>query len=152
MPQLNVRETRAIQRALTIFEKTFSQQKITALTCAAEAKKYLRLRLCTLEHEELHALWLDSQHRLIAAEMLFKGTLTQTSVYPREIVKSALKHNAAGVIIAHNHPSGVAEPSKADEILTKAVKEALSLVEVRLIDHVIVAGINACSLAEMGLI
>jgi len=93
-----------------------------------------------------------AQHRVIAAEELFRGTLTQTSVYPREVVKCALKHNAAAVIFAHNHPSGVAEPSHADEILTRSLKSALALVDIQVLDHFIVAGTRTMSFAERGLI
>ena len=98
------------------------------------------------------ALFLDSQHRLLAAEELFRGTLAQTSVYPREVVKSALAHNAAAVIFAHNHPSGVAEPSRADELLTQALRQALSLVDIRTLDHFVVAGAQVVSFAERGLL
>jgi DNA repair protein RadC len=99
------------------------------------------------------ALWLDAQNRLIKADELFTGSLTQTSVYPREVVKTALAHNAAAVILAHNHPSGVSEPSRADEILTRTLKDALAMVDVKLLDHFIVAG-NATplSFAERGLL
>jgi DNA repair protein RadC len=98
------------------------------------------------------ALFLDAQHRVIASEELFKGTLTQTSVYPREVVKRALHHNAAAVIFAHNHPSGVAEPSQSDQLLTDALKQALALVDVRVLDHFIVAGVGCLSFAEKGLL
>lgn len=116
-------------------------------------RDWLRLRLAPLPHEIFIALWLDARNRLIAEEELFRGTLTQTSVYPREVVKHALAHNAAGVILAHNHPSGLAEPSHADELLTQALKQALALVDVRVLDHFIVAG-NAAplSFAERGLL
>jgi DNA repair protein RadC len=97
-------------------------------------------------------LFLDSQHRLIAADELFRGTLAQTSVYPREVVKAALAHNAAAVILAHNHPSGVAEPSRADEYLTATLKSALALVDVRVLDHLIVGHGQVVSLAERGLL
>jgi DNA repair protein RadC len=97
-------------------------------------------------------LFLDAQNRLIAAEELFRGTLTQTSVYPREILKRALHHNAAAVILAHNHPSGVTEPSRADELLTRALREALQQVDVRVLDHLIVAGHQSLSFAERGLL
>ena len=97
-------------------------------------------------------LFLDAQNRLIACEEMFRGTLTQTSVYPREVVKAALKHNAAAVIFAHNHPSGVAEPSRADEVLTVALKQALSLVECKALDHFIVATEKTISFAERGLL
>lgn len=116
-------------------------------------RDFLRLRLATLPHEVFLVLLLDAQNRLIACEELFRGTLTQTSVYPREVVKLALDRNAAGVIFAHNHPSGIAEPSRADELLTQTLKQALALVDVRVLDHFIAAG-NAAplSMAERGLI
>lgn len=114
-------------------------------------RDWLRLNLAHLPHEVFVALWLDNQNRLIASEELFRGTLTQTSVYPREIVKSALAHNAASAIFAHNHPSGAREPSQTDHLLTRQLREALALVDVRLLDHFIVAG-NAppLSMAERG--
>ena len=116
-------------------------------------RQWLQLNLSQRPHEIFMALWLDAQNRLLSAEELFQGTLTQTSVYPREVVKAALRHNAAAVILAHNHPSGVAEPSFADEMLTRNLKEALSLVDVRLLDHFIVAGtVRPLSFAERGLI
>ena len=116
-------------------------------------RDYLRLHLAGLGHEVFFALWLDAQNRLIAAEELFRGTLTQTSVYPREVVKKALQHNAAAVVLAHNHPSGVSEPSSADEFLTRELKQALALVDVRVLDHFIVAGQSQpLSFAERGLI
>jgi DNA repair protein RadC len=115
-------------------------------------RDYLRLHLAGLPHEVFYALWLDAQHRLLAAEELFRGTLTQTSVFPREVVKRALAHNAAAVILAHNHPSGVAEPSPADELLTRELRQTLALVDVRVLDHFIVAGqAQPLSFAERGL-
>ena len=98
------------------------------------------------------ALFLDAQNRVITIEELFRGTLTQTSVYPREVVKRALHHNAGAVILAHNHPSGVAEPSHADETLTQALRQALALVDIRVLDHFIVAGSGVLSFAERGLL
>ena len=115
-------------------------------------RDYLKLSLASLPYEVFMALFLDSQNRLLAACELFRGTLSQTSVYPREVVKSALAHNAAGVILAHNHPSGVAEPSRADELLTSSLKQALALVDIRTLDHLIVAGPRVVSFAERGLI
>src|SRR3569832_1322605 len=97
-------------------------------------------------------MWLDAQHRVITSEEAFRGTLTQTSVYFREIVKGALAANAAAVIFAHNHPSGVAQPSQADELLTRNLKDALALVDVKVLDHLIVAGSQAISFAERGLL
>lgn len=115
-------------------------------------RDYLRLFLGGQEYESFVALWLDAQHRLIAGMELFRGTLTQTSVYPREVVKKGLALNAAAVIFAHNHPSGVAEPSQSDRMLTDALKQALSLVDIRVLDHFIVADATVMSFAERGLI
>ncbi len=123
-----------------------------ALNSPAAVREYLRLRLQALPHEVFVALFLDAQNRVIGIEELFRGTLTQTSVYPREVVKRALHHNAGAVIFAHNHPSGVAEPSHADETLTQALKQALALIDVRVLDHFIVAGSGVLSFAERGLL
>jgi DNA repair protein RadC len=123
-----------------------------ALGSPRAVRDYLRLALAGREQEVFVVLLLDAQHRVIASEELFRGTLTQTSVYPREVVKCALKHNAAAVIFAHNHPSGVAEPSHADEILTRSLKSALALVDIRVLDHFIVAGTRTMSFAERGLL
>ena len=124
----------------------------TALTSPGAVRDYLRLALGGREHEVFLCLWLDAQHRVTRCQELFRGTLTQTSVYPREIVKSALAANAAAVIFAHNHPSGIAQPSRADELLTRELKDALALVEVKVLDHFIVAGHQALSFAERGLL
>src|SRR6267142_3541426 len=123
-----------------------------ALTSPGAVRDYLRLRLASRKEEAFVCIWLDAQHRAIAIEEPFRGTLTQTSVYPREIVKSALRMNAAAVIFAHNHPSGVAQPSQSDELLTRNLKEALSLIVVKVLDHFIVAGNQAISFAERGLL
>jgi DNA repair protein RadC len=117
-----------------------------------KVRDYLRLRLAALPHEVFMALFLDAQNRLVSAEELFRGTLTQTSVYPREVVKRALANNAAAVVFAHNHPSGVAEPSRADEMLTQALKNALQLVDVRVLDHLVVTHSGVTSFAERGLL
>ena len=124
----------------------------SALTSPQAVRDYLRLALGGKEHEVFIVLFLDAQHRVLSSEELFRGTLTQTSVYPREIVKAALKNNAAAVIFAHNHPSGVAEPSQADELLTRQLKEALAMVDVKVLDHFIVAGRATLSFAERGLL
>jgi DNA repair protein RadC len=124
----------------------------SALTSPRAVRDYLKLLLRGRLQEVFMALFLDAQHRVIASEELFTGTLTQTSVYPREVVKRALHHNAAALILAHNHPSGVAEPSHADQALTDALKQALALVEVRVLDHFIVAGEGCLSFAERGLV
>ena len=123
-----------------------------ALTSPSAVRDYLRLTLGSREHEVFVCIWVDAQHKVIAVEEPFRGTLTQTSVYPREIVKAALAANAAAVIFAHNHPSGVAQPSQADELLTRNLKEALALIDVKVLDHFIVAGHQALSFAERGLL
>ena len=123
-----------------------------ALGSPQAVRDYLRLRLQSLEHEVFVGVFLDAQNRLIAIEELFRGTLTQTSVYPREIVKRALKHNAASLIFAHNHPSGIAEPSRADEMLTQTLKQALALVDVKVLDHFVIGSGSALSFAERGLL
>ncbi len=115
-------------------------------------KDYLQLQLAAHAHEVFAVLFLDAQHRLLVLEEMFRGTLTQTSVYPKEIVIRALHHQAAAVVLAHNHPSGSVQPSPADEALTRTLKAALALVDVRVLDHVIVARGVALSMAEKGLI
>lgn len=124
----------------------------TALSSPQAVKDYLALSLGTLEHEVFAIVFLDARNRLIACDEMFRGTLTQTSVYPREVVKRALAHNAASVILAHNHPSGAAEPSQADRMLTATLKDALGLVDIAVLDHIIVAGRRAHSFAERGLL
>ncbi len=114
--------------------------------------EYLQLQLGNRAHEVFAVLFLDAQHRLIAMEELFRGTLTQASVYPREVVLRALHHHAAAVVLAHNHPSGVAEPSRADEMLTQNLKSSLALVDVRVLDHVIVSASGWRSMADLGLV
>ncbi|MEP6825436.1 MAG: DNA repair protein RadC [Ramlibacter sp.] len=114
-------------------------------------KQYLQLHLAHKEHEVFAVLFLDAQNRLVAMEELFRGTLTQTSVYPREVVLRALHHQAAACVLAHNHPSGTVQPSRADEALTQTLKAALALVDVRVLDHIIVAPGGALSMAERGL-
>lgn len=123
-----------------------------ALSSPGAVRDWLRLRLAGLAHEVFMVVFLDAQNRVLASEELFRGTLTQTSVYPREVVKRALAHNAAGVILAHNHPSGIVEPSQADRWLTEQLKAALALVDVRVLDHFVVAGSAGLSFAEKGLL
>ncbi len=124
-----------------------------AFTSPQAVKDYLQLQLAGRPHEVFAVLFLDTQHRLIALEELFRGTLTQTSVYPREVVLRALHHHAAALVLSHNHPSGSPQPSRADEVLTQTLKAALALVDVRVLDHIIVApGGRAVSLAEKGLL
>lgn len=113
---------------------------------------FLKLHFAGQPHESFAVLYLDAQHALIAFEELFRGTLTQTSVYPREVLKRALHHEAAAVILSHNHPSGATAPSRADELLTKTLSTALSMVDVRVVDHLIVAGGQSLSFAERDLL
>ncbi|MDO8811715.1 MAG: DNA repair protein RadC [Gallionella sp.] len=127
-------------------------QRGDALNSPGAVRDYLQLLLGGRQQEVFLVLFLDTQHRVIASEELFHGTLGQTSVYPREVVKRALAHNAAAVILAHNHPSGVAEPSQSDQHLTAALKQALGLVDVRVLDHFVVAVGQVLSFAEKGLI
>jgi len=121
-----------------------------ALSSPSAVKQYLQLMLGNRSYESFAVLFVDVKNRLIAAEELFRGTLTHTSVYPREVVKHALAHNAASIILAHNHPSGSPEPSAADHHLTQALKQALALVDIRVLDHFVVAGRHVYSFAEHG--
>ncbi|MCL4687184.1 MAG: DNA repair protein RadC [Burkholderiales bacterium] len=141
---------KTIQRALKLLE---GRAKATdSLASPAAVRNYLRLKLADRQHEVFVCVFLDAQNRAISFDELFRGTLTQTSVYPREVVKEALAKNAAGVILCHNHPSGVAEPSFQDQALTRSLSEALALVDVKVLDHFIVAGASAVSFAERGLL
>lgn len=122
------------------------------LSSPRAVREYLQLSLQARQQEVFVAIFLDAQHRMVATEELFQGTLTQTSVYPREVIKRALFHNAAAMIFAHNHPSGVAEPSDSDRLLTEELKKSLALVDVRVLDHFIVAGAGCLSFAEKGML
>jgi DNA repair protein RadC len=143
-----------LQAALEIVRRHHLERLRTgpALQSPRAAREYLILRLRDREHEVFCCLFLDSRHRLISCEELFRGTVDGASVHPREVVKQALARNATAVILAHNHPSGVAEPSQADEIITTRLRDALALVEIRLLDHLIIGDGNCTSLAEKGLI
>ncbi|MCW5766510.1 MAG: DNA repair protein RadC [Phycisphaeraceae bacterium] len=141
---------KTIQRALKLLEGR--ARATDSLANPAAVRSYLKLRLAGREHEVFVCVFLDAQNRVIAFEELFRGTLTQTSVYPREVVKEALAKNAAGLILCHNHPSGVAEPSFQDQALTRSLSEALALVDVKVLDHFVVAGASAVSFAERGLL
>ena len=135
------------RRAMT---RELSEQPV--FTSPQMVKDYLRMHIGALPHEVFSVMFLDSQQRLIVCEEMFRGTLSQTSVYPREVVKRALALNAASVILAHNHPSGVLEPSRADELLTQTLKSSLALVDVRVLDHFVVSAGGALSFAERGLL
>lgn len=145
----------ALAAAKELFTRCFAEQISTgdlSFSSPADVQSFLCAQIGHLEHESFWCLWVDSQHRLIKAEELFRGTATQTSVYPREVVKQAIAVNACGVIFAHNHPSGSVEPSRSDELLTRHLKSALALVDVRTLDHFVVAGNKALSFAERGLL
>jgi DNA repair protein RadC len=123
-----------------------------AMDSPRAVREFLTMKLCTLEHETFSVLLLDTRHRLIDYVELFRGTIDKASVHPREVVKLALSRNAAAMVLAHPHPSGAADPSQADELITRRLKEALALVDVRLLDHIIVAGGDAISFADRGLL
>jgi DNA repair protein RadC len=127
-------------------------ERMGALTTPNDSAEFLRMRIGHLLHEEFHAIWLDNRHHVIAIDRLFNGTINGASVHPREIVRTALKHNAAAVVFAHNHPSGSPEPSTADRTITVRLREALSLIDVRVLDHVIVGAQQTTSMAERGLL
>ncbi|GAB4041879.1 MAG: DNA repair protein RadC [Rubrivivax sp.] len=143
-----------ISAVLELARRALAQQMREAPVFDApqKVKDYLALHLAGRTQEVFAVLFLDGQHRLIALREMFQGTLTQTSVYPREVVKAALAHNAGAVVLAHNHPSGLAEPSRADEYLTAALKSALALVDVRVLDHLVVGRGQVVSMAERGLV
>ncbi len=142
---------RTIQRALALLEQHLRQPG-ASFTSVNATRDWLRLRMARMEREVFLVLYLDNQHRLLAHETLFTGSINSTEVHPREIVKLALKHNAAAVVLAHCHPSGHAEPSGADRNITRRIQAALALVEVRVLDHCIVGGMTVYSFAEHGLL
>jgi DNA repair protein RadC len=139
-----------IVRAVGILRARFQERDVFARPDAV--KDYLRLQAQGLTHEVFAVMYLDAHNRLIEYERMFRGTLTQTSVYPREVVKQALEKNAATVILHHNHPSGMCQPSRSDEALTQTLKAALALVDIRVLDHVITSDEGALSMAEGGLL
>jgi len=143
-------EDKVIEQALAILAQRM--RTADSLSSPGAVRDYLRLRLGQREHEVFAVILLDAQNRVIHFEELFRGTLTQTSVYPREVVKLAIRHNAAGVIFAHNHPSGICEPSQADQHLTQQLKSALALIDIKALDHFVLAGTDSLSFAERGLI
>lgn len=126
--------------------------RIGKLTQPHDSADFLRMRIGHLQHEEFHAVWLDGRHQVIAVDRLFNGTIDGASVHPREVVRVALRHNAAAVIFAHNHPSGVAEPSAADRAITRTLRDALQVIEVRMLDHIVVGASQTTSMAERGLV
>ena len=138
-----------IEQALALL--ACEMRETDTLAAPDAVKDYLRLKLAAKDHEVFAVVFLDCQNRVIETEEMFRGTLTQTSVYPREVVRASMKHNAASVILAHNHPSGSTTPSRADEHLTQTLKAALALVDVRVLDHLIVTTGEVLSMAERGL-
>ncbi|HMV00711.1 MAG TPA: DNA repair protein RadC [Rhodocyclaceae bacterium] len=155
VPGIGVAKAAQLKASFELARRALAQDLAgrDAFTSPASVRDWLRLHLAGRPHEVFVALWLDAQNRLILAEELFRGSLTGTSVYPREVVKAALARNAAAVILAHNHPSGGAEPSRADGSLTRSLKDALTLVDVKVLDHFIVAGTaQALSFSERGLL
>lgn len=141
-------EDDVIYEAIAIYNRYFARGE--SLDSPDKARDMLKLKLAPHEHEVFLCLFLDKQHKVIACEELFRGTIDSASVYPREVVKTALQYNAAALIFAHNHPSGIAEPSDADRAITEKLKQALSLVDIRVLDHFIV-GETVYSFAEHGL-
>ncbi len=148
---MNPKDSRLIYRAIGIIEALAVQEPVF-LSSPSTVKDYLRLKLGHLDREEFHVILLNTQNGLISSHCVSIGTLTQCSVYPREVVKLALLNNASAVIFAHNHPSGAPEPSTADEMLTTQLKNALTLVDVRVLDHMVVTPTKVTSFAERGLI
>lgn len=142
-------EQDVIFEAITIYNRYFSRGE--ALTSPDKVKDFIKLKLVPFEHEVFVCLFLDNQHRVIAYDELFRGTIDGASVYPREVVKAALQYNAAALLMAHNHPSGISEPSQADRVITEKLKEALALIDIRVLDHFIV-GETVYSFAEHGLL
>lgn len=144
-------EQQIIRKAMNVLETRLQKPEVY-FTRADDTASYLKLKLAELEHESFNVMFLNNQHGLISLTEMFRGTIDGASVYPREVVKAALKFNAAAVIFAHNHPSGICTPSQADRNITQQLKDALSLVEVRVIDHIVVGGTDSYSFAEHGLI
>ncbi|MFO7306422.1 MAG: DNA repair protein RadC [Gammaproteobacteria bacterium] len=153
-PGVGIARYAALQAALEITRRHYQELMMTGPTLANPhaTREFLRARLRDLQHEVFCCVYLDNRHRVIAFEELFRGTIDGASVHPREVVKRALAHNAAALILAHNHPSGLAEPSQADELITRRLKDALALVDIRVLDHLIVGDGTCESFAERGLL
>lgn len=138
-----------IRKALTLLKNQLREPG-SSFTSSQSVRDWLRLQLATLEREALSVIWLDNQHRLLAHDTLFLGTTNTITVHPREVIKAGLKHNAAAAILAHNHPSGEAEPSHADRVITGRLKQILEMVDIRLLDHLVVGGMDIVSFSERG--
>jgi DNA repair protein RadC len=144
-----VTEKDIMAMAVKLVKRRF--QRGRKLTSPTDTKDYLTVKMHEFEHEVFGAIFLDTQHSILSFDLLFRGTIDSSSVHPREVVKQALRYNAAAVIFAHNHPSGVAEPSRADEMITRRLVEALAMIDVRVLDHFVVGGTEVVSFAERGL-
>jgi len=143
-----------LQAVMELAKRALAEQLRAGMTLSSPqvVKQYLQLLLAHKSYESFTALFVDVGNRLIATEELFRGTLTHASVYPREVIKAACRHNAAGLILAHNHPSGIAAPSQSDHAVTQTLKNALAMIEVKVLDHIIVAGNQVFSFAEQGVL
>jgi len=145
-----VADREVIDAALAVLSAQVS--RVNTLISPRAVREFLAIRYANLEHEVFTVIFLDNRNRVIACEDLFRGTIDGASVYPREVVKAALSHNASACLLAHPHPSGIAEPSQADEFITRRLRDALALVDIRLVDHIVIGGGNFTSLAERGLV
>lgn len=145
-------EDKLIEQAIDLLEKRMRTVKTGEISLPDEARRYLRLQLEEEEREIFAVLFLDNRHRLLSYDELFFGTVNECSVYPREVVKRALNINSSAVILAHNHPSGIPEPSKSDLVITEKIKKSLALIDIRVLDHFIVGKKKMVSFAERGLI
>jgi len=139
-----------LEQARHILDQRFSRGPVVSDPKAA--REYVMLQLADLEHEVFACLFLDNRHRVLAWESMFRGTIDSASVHPREVVKTALRHNAAAVILTHNHPSGIPEPSNSDQAITRRLVDSLALIDVRVLDHLVVGGSEITSMAERGLL
>jgi len=148
---IDAKQQKAIDKAINIISEAMAKYDVV-LTSPTLVKNYLVCKLAGQEREQFLALFLDNRHRVIASEVLSEGTIDGASVYSREVVKAALRHNAAAAIFAHNHPSGIPEPSQADQRLTQRLVKALELVDIRVLDHIVVGGTDTVSFAERGLL
>lgn len=154
LPGMGIAKYTQLQAVLEMARRTLSEElkNGNAMNSPEMVRDFLRLSLANKQHEVFIGIFLDAKNHTIATEELFSGTLTQASVYPREIVKRALHHNAAAIIFAHNHPSGIAEPSHADKILTQSLKQALAMIDIKVLDHFIIGNGTTMSFAEQNLI
>ncbi|MGU3414638.1 RadC family protein [Enterobacteriaceae bacterium C34A] len=151
VPALPLTAQRTVKRALTLLDRHLRETGV-AFTSTQAARDWLKLKMAGLEREEFMVLYLNQQNQLIAHEILFAGSISSTEVHPREVVKRALYFNAAAVILAHNHPSGDTTPSQADKTITQRLVQALQLIDIRVLDHLIVGGTQILSFAEHGLL